>query len=380
MDENLYIQLREHIDRMPIALPVSGDGQEIDLLKKLFTPEEARIVLELSALPESINRIHRRTRHLGYTKEELENKLDDMYRRGLIMGGPLLDKKRKGRKLYSKAQLAIGFFEFQVNHLSRDVMESFERYGNSTFYREMNRNDGLSQMRTIPIAASIPSEKAVVPYEDARRIVENAPEPLSIMNCICRQGHALLDKPCTRTKLGESCMIFGNPALYFIGNGQGREITRQRALDYLDEFEKIGLILQPENTRNPNFMCACCGCCCGVLTGLKNFAKPAEFYNSSYFASVDRDACTGCKTCQTRCNMEAVIVEDKKSRVNLDRCIGCGLCVTTCKSGAMTLRRKESAIKPPKNTDQLYFKILAKRYGTGGLLRTVGKSLIGRKF
>lgn len=380
MSEGLYIQLREHVDRMPIALPESGRGEEIEILKKLYTPEEARIVLELSALPENINRIYGRARHLGLSKEELEKKLDDMYHRGLIMGGPLLDKKRKGKKLYSKAQLAIGFFEFQVNRLNPEVMRDFEQYLNSTFYREVNRNDGLGQMRTIPIAASLKAEKAVVHYEDARKIIETAPEPLSIMNCVCRQGASLIDKPCARTKVVETCMIFGNPALYFIENGHGREITRQRALEHLEEFEKIGLILQPENTRNPNFICACCGCCCGILTGLKNFEKPAEYFNSSYYAVVDSDTCSGCKNCETRCNMQAVSMQDKKSIVNLDRCIGCGLCVTTCKTGAMSLARKDSTWTPPKDTDQLYFKILAKRYGTGALLKTVGKSLIGKKF
>lgn len=379
MKDDLYTRLREHIDRMPIALPVSGKGYEIDILKKLYQPQEAKIVLELSALPEKIDRIFKRLKNLGLSKDELEEKLDDMVRRGLIMGGPLLDKKMKGDKLYSKAQLAIGFFEFQVNRLTPKFMRDFDRYNNNTFYREINRSDGLGQVRTIPIEKSISSDKAVIPYEDARKIVENAPTPISIMNCVCRQGAALIGRPCEKTDIGESCMTFGNGSLYFMENGHGREISRQKAQEYLAIYEKVGLVLQPENTRNPSFICACCGCCCGVLTGLKNFEKPAAFYNTNYFAAVDDDICSGCGTCKKRCNMEAIEVVSKKSRVDLDRCIGCGLCVTTCKTGAMSLQRKVKSWKPPKDTDQLYMKLMLKRYGLGGTLKSVGRHLLGGK-
>ncbi len=379
MNEDLYVRLREHVDRMPIALPESGKGYEIDILRKLYTPEDAEIVLALSALPEKVDRIHRRLPHLGMSKDELEKKLDDMVRRGLIMGGALLDKKLKGKKLYSKAQMAIGFFEFQVNRLTRDVVAPFDRYNKSTFYREMNRSDGLSQMRTIPIERSVTGESAVLPYEDIRSILGKAPEPVSIMNCVCRQEGALMGKPCGKTGAEETCMTFGNAAVYFMENGHGRRISKDEARALLDSFEEKGLILQPENARSPGFLCACCGCCCGVLTGLKQFEKPAEYFNSSYFAKVDRENCSGCGTCVTRCNMEAVEVVDKKARVDLDRCIGCGLCVSTCQTGSMSLVRKGKTFTPPKDTDQLYMKIMAKRYGIGNTLVSVGKYLFGAK-
>ena len=44
--------------------------------------------------------------------------------------------------------------------------------------------------------------------------------------------------------------------------------------------------------------------------------------------------------CESRCQMDAITVEDY-SRVDLDRCIGCGLCVTTCDFDAIMLHKKD---------------------------------------
>ncbi|HNU92964.1 MAG TPA: hypothetical protein PKO25_13915, partial [Spirochaetota bacterium] len=59
-EEDVYIRLRGAIDRMPIGYPATESGVEIKLLKKLFTPIEARIALALGMLPEPVSRIHRR--------------------------------------------------------------------------------------------------------------------------------------------------------------------------------------------------------------------------------------------------------------------------------------------------------------------------------
>ena len=57
---DVYRKLQKHLDNMPIAFPESDSGFDIELLKQRFTPEEAEIALELSALPEPLERIHKR--------------------------------------------------------------------------------------------------------------------------------------------------------------------------------------------------------------------------------------------------------------------------------------------------------------------------------
>ncbi|MBY9009017.1 MAG: 4Fe-4S ferredoxin, partial [Candidatus Lokiarchaeota archaeon] len=55
---DVYRKLQQHIDEhMPVGFPQSESGAEIRFLQNLFTPEEASLTLNLSALPEPIERI-----------------------------------------------------------------------------------------------------------------------------------------------------------------------------------------------------------------------------------------------------------------------------------------------------------------------------------
>ena len=75
MKPDIYRQLQRHLDRMPVPFPETKSGVEISLLKHLFNEEEANIALKLSAIPESINRIHGRFKTGEITKDQLKSKL-----------------------------------------------------------------------------------------------------------------------------------------------------------------------------------------------------------------------------------------------------------------------------------------------------------------
>lgn len=78
---------------MPVAFPESESGLDIRLLKHLFTHEEAQIALELSALPEPLERIHKRLKNTGISIEDLEKSLDNLVKKGAILGGKYYEKK-----------------------------------------------------------------------------------------------------------------------------------------------------------------------------------------------------------------------------------------------------------------------------------------------
>ena len=82
-DEELYRELQRHLDRMPVPYPATESGVEIRILKRLFTPEEARVALRLSAIPEPLGTIHRRMRH-EKARERLAEMLDRMAGKGSL--------------------------------------------------------------------------------------------------------------------------------------------------------------------------------------------------------------------------------------------------------------------------------------------------------
>jgi H+/Na+-translocating ferredoxin:NAD+ oxidoreductase subunit B len=371
--DELYRALQRSLDRMPVPFPATESGVEIRILKQLFTPDEARLALSLSAIPETLGTIHRRTRR-QMSREQLGEALERMAEKGSIQKMP----GKKGPR-YGKSPLVLGIYEAQVNRLTPELERDVRAYYDEGFGRVVF---GLKtpQMRTVPVHKSIPVEHAVATYDDIRAFVEAMPGPFAAIPCVCRQGRALTGQPCKQTSEARNCLLFGIAAKAMTAKGIARAVSREEMLGFLEQADREGLVLQPQNIVNPLFVCCCCGCCCGVLTTVKKLPKPAEFFQSDFLAVVDSDKCEVCGTCTTRCQMDAITGDDGPPAVVEDRCIGCGLCVTTCPSEAMSLRRIERKPPPPKDTAALYTKIFKERYGPLGAAAAFAGHLVGRKF
>ena len=173
-------------------------------------------------------------------------------------------------------------------------------------------------------------------------------------------------------------MALGDVAKNVIQNASGRAIGKQEALEIARMNEADGLVFQPSNTQKVDFVCACCGCCCGMLRVQKMLPKPVDFWATNYYASVKVETCSGCGTCAERCQVNAATVDDSvgKSFVNLNRCIGCGNCVVTCPTGAMSLLKKEKEIVPPQDTEGLYDVIMANKKGTLSKIKLATKLML----
>jgi len=374
---DVYRKLQQHIDEhMPVGFPRSESGADIRILKSLFTPEEASLTLNLSALPEPIKRIYKRVKDSGISIKELEDKLDNLVNKGAIMGGSF---NNPDKKTYSTAQFAIGIFEFQVDKLTKELAQDAIDYGHEVFYKEFFKANIPSQMRTIPIEQSVLPEHNISTYDDAIKIIDNADGPILIFNCVCKQEMSLLGKPCNVTDIPDTCMAFGNFAKGFIELGTGREVTKNEAMERLQKYQELGLILQPNNSQDSAFLCACCGDCCQNLTLVKKFPRPADYFTTNFHAIVDSEACDGCSTCVERCQMEALSLINNISTVDYDRCIGCGNCVVTCESGAIKLQKKEKEMAPPKTYDALMQKIMMKKRGILGSMKMMGKMLLKKQ-
>ena len=374
---DVYRKLQQHIDeRMPVGFPRSESGADIKILKHLFTPEDANLVLYLSALAEPIERVYKRVKHTGISMEELEHKLDSLVKKGLIMGGSFNDPTRK---TYSTAQYAIGMFEFQVDKLYEELAQDADEYNKSVFYKEFFRPNIPNQMRTIPVEKAVVPEHHISTYDDVTKLLENAEEPIVILNCVCKQEKRVLGGSCSVTDIPDTCMGFGNLAAGFLELGSGRKVTKSEAMERLKKYQELGLVLQPNNSQDSGFICACCGDCCQNLLMVKQFPRPADYFASNFHAIVDADICEGCGTCTERCQMEAVSLVNNVATIDYDRCIGCGNCVVTCPSTAITLEKKEKEMVPPKTFNALLQKIMMKKRGFGGSLKMMGKMLLKKQ-
>ncbi len=372
-DEQAYIKLQHHLDRQAVGFPATKSGSEIRILKHIFTPEEAEIATCLTYKFEPLETVFERAGHLVESPEKLSELLE-----GIEEKGGIESKTKGGKRLYCNAPLVVGMYEYQLGKLTPEFIKDFDEYTSDRKFGVEFLSTKLPQMRTIPIAKSIQPQHNVSTFDEVAVLMQQAEAPFAILECICRQKKTLLGKPCQVTDRKETCLAVSSIAQATLRSGIGREITLDEAMSILEQNQKQGLVLQPSNTEKAEFICSCCGCCCGMLGMHKNLPKPVDFWASNFYAVVDTGACDGCGNCEKRCQVGAASVSEKarKSEIDLNRCIGCGLCVPTCPKKAISLRKKATEVRPPQTREDLYDIIMSHKKGRLGKLKVTGKLLV----
>jgi len=317
---------------------------------------------------------------LDMSRDEFQEKLDRMAYKGTV----LVYKEGYREKHYKNTGVtAGGIIDFQVDRLNKDLVDTFHQYHVERFAAaEMTGSRGIAQLRTVPVEKSIPSPEKhnISTYDDVRYLIENAPGPFAVANCVCRQTKDLQGESCTYSDIRETCLHIGTDhARQYVDMGIGRYISKEEAFEVLDRARQAGFILQPENSKHPEAICCCCGDCCGLLSAVVKSPRPADLYASNYYAAVDPTLCKGCGTCVRRCQLKARVITDGKATVDLDRCIGCGNCVVTCETGASRLVKKENALVPPEDKETTFMKILSRKVGRWNMLKIRLRMLLGMR-
>lgn len=374
-EEGIYRDLQKHLNNQPVGFPASKSGAEIRLLKRFFNPEEARLAMKLNYKPRSLGNIYEDLKESGMSLNNLENMLDGMLKNGVI--GHI---EREGMRHFFLIPLIVGIYEGQLYKLTPEFLAEAEEYMRDKAFGLEFLSTELPQMRTIPVEKSIRPEHHVATYDQLTDLITRTDGPIVINECICRKVADMKGNPCQKTTRLETCMALGEIAKNCIRAGMGRAISKEEALDITRQNQADGLVLQPSNAQNAEFICACCGCCCGMLRMHKLLPRPVDFWSSNYYASVDPESCTGCETCVERCQVNAVSIDDQLgvSTINLNRCIGCGICVSSCQAGAINLVKKEKEVTPPKTSEDLYETIMTNKKGRLGKIKLVARLLLKR--
>jgi len=357
MPKDRYEALARHLDDLPGGFVRTPTGVELRILRRLFTPEEADLCCHLALIAETPAVIARRA---GLPLAQTTRLLEDLARRRLVY-----DDVTPGQPTrYMAFQFVVGFWEGQVDRLDAEFARDFEEY--LPYHAHTIPWEKTPQLRTIPIKESIPVENVILAYEDVEQIV-NSHQKFAVANCICRQEMRLLGQD--DGKPLETCLAFDGGADYYLRSGRGRLISKEETLTILAQARKAGLVLQPGNDRTSGNICMCCGCCCGVLRGVKNHPNPASQVTSPFSAHLQPEACKGCGVCVKRCPMDALQMVEKKAVFDPNRCIGCGLCVAACPSDALSLQRKPQyqQRRVPNTIVELYLSMAWRRGKMGPL-------------
>jgi len=358
MDADIYILLAQHLDSLPGGFPSTDSGVELRILRRLFSPEQARLACHLTLIAETAPVIALRS---DLSVKKAAGMLAEMAQKGLIF-------KSSPPPRYMAAQFVVGIWEYQVERLDPGLVTDMEEYLPHLF--DSGAWQASPQMRTIPVGRSIETGLKILPHESATFLLEQK-DSFVVTPCICRKEQQMQGKGCDRPL--EACISFGAADSYYIETGAGRRASRTEVLDILKQADKSGLVLQASNGRDISWICCCCGCCCGVLRNLKRYSQPAELVAAPFIACFDAAQCNGCGVCAARCQVDAIEIGEDRARLDIGRCIGCGLCVSTCATGALALERKPVPAQPrvPLNTATSMLGLAWKRkvIGPGGLLK-----------
>ncbi len=349
--KDIYERLRDRLDTLSTGFPSTEDGIEMDTLKTIFTPEDGELYLTLSQMPEKSTDI---VEKIQKNANDTEKQLADMATKGLLF------KLQQGQDtFYFTPPFTMGIMEFQVGKVGDEFAELTEAYYQSGFGKTLQANSTVLK-RTIQINDEIVTQSPVIPYNNAKEIIDSE-ETIAIAPCVCREMGRINETGCAKPL--EACISFGVIAEYYVQLGAGRFIEKEEAHRFLKQFDEAGLVIQVSNSQSPGSMCACCSCCCIMIRSLKMQSNPAERSGSNYYVENNPDECSGCEVCIERCQMDAMEIEDGIPFLKQDRCIGCGLCVTTCttESLKLVLKQQDQIYKPPANDFEMYMKIQKER-------------------
>lgn len=334
MNDEVYEQLADALNRLPNAFPRTPSNIEILLLKKIFFKEEACVAVQLSGKMEPVDVIAER---LGLPVKEVSTKLMKMVKRGLVWFS-----KKDGKPHFRLAPFIVGIFEAQLESMDHEFVHLFEEY--------MADGGAVGIMKPQPaIHRVVPAKGAVktewiLPYDDVRALFIAA-KTFSVRDCICRVQQDLLGQRKCDFPL-KNCLSFSS----IDRPSRPGDITKEQALAIFDKTEDIGLVHTVSNViKGIFYVCNCCGCCCGILRGITEWGIEESVATANYFAVIDPDECTECGICIERCQVHAISEKDGKTVAERKKCIGCGLCVTGCPNDAVRLQKKPDAeiIHPP---------------------------------
>jgi NAD-dependent dihydropyrimidine dehydrogenase PreA subunit len=346
MSDDVYQKLAEVLDTLPNGFPATESGLEIDLLKKIFRPDDAELFCELRLTFETAQQIAERT---GRDMAGLEDHLAEMGRRGQIA---MIDFGEV--KVFKMVPWVFGIYEFQLPHLDRELAEMCNRYM-KVFSGQFHATKP-QLMQVVPVEKQIPNRQIALRHEQVSSIIESS-QSFAVFDCICKKEKHILGHGCDKPL--ESCTAYAPVPDVFENMPHFRAISKQEAYDVLEKAEAAALVHLTWNVQNGHyFICNCCGCCCGVLGSINNLGMDAAtVINSYYYARIDPDACVACGVCkEERCQVNAVVEEDDTYRVIQEKCIGCGLCIDTCPSDAISLVRKpQEAIETPPQDEMEWF-------------------------
>jgi len=321
----------------------------MQILELMFTPEEAELALAIPVIGQGRISLEDLAEKVGMGEAEVWGMLESLLSKGILY---MELHRDTGEEVYC---LWDWGYSSSTPMFGDGILDDMKRKGAELRDKMWDAGNSYSGGSTYPIAGRImPYEPTLDPasrvpeYERYSHYVNNA-DRICVVACGCRMSVDRCAKPVW------NCMHFDRQAEYWIKYRRGIELTKEEALQKIEDSVREGLVVTGANTQEqPLVFCLCCRECCAVLRPfIENFNTNA-IARSNYLPQWDLEKCKVCSTCQKACPPEAIgrhlsHEEDERDHMIVmpDRCIGCGVCSAVCPREAITLKRVREAVPEP---------------------------------
>ena len=140
MEKDIYRKVQEQLDQYSIGFPATESGVEIEILKLLFSEEEATLFSQMTGEPETPQSVADRTNR---PVEEVTAELENMALKGLLY------RNRTDESIeYSAIPFIHGLLEFQALWMPKELVFLTGKYIKEKLKDNMAAGGG---MRVLPI-------------------------------------------------------------------------------------------------------------------------------------------------------------------------------------------------------------------------------------
>ena len=171
--------------------------------------------------------------------------------------------------------------------------------------------DGVG-MHVIPVEKAIEQTPEAIDVEKISHWLKKYDGHISAGICSCRASRAILGDGCI-DDVDDWCIQLGDMADYTVETGRAHYITKERALEILEQSEKNGFVHQITNIDGENKIFDICNCdvkICNALRTAMLFNTP-NLSRSAYTANVTKTNCVACGQCVENCPAGAVKLGQK---------------------------------------------------------------------
>ncbi|MEI7749114.1 MAG: 4Fe-4S dicluster domain-containing protein [Chlorobiaceae bacterium] len=355
--KDLFKKLGQKIDGMTARVPFNDKFYNI--LKELYTPEEAEVVVKM---PYGMSNFERIARIVNLDRPSLLRILESLCSKGLVMDLWLNEEYQ-----YALSPFMIGIFEMTMMRVGEEANPKkwarlFEEYlvkDKSVYAANYQHGERFSFIRTLPHEEIVETEYLeILDFEKATAIVNEASR-CAIGICSCRHEKFHNATKTCDTPL-EMCTSFDYAADILVRHHLAKEVAKEQVLANIEYAKEQGLVLNADAVkRKVTFLCFCCKCCCNALAGINKYGYANAVMTSSYLAAYHQETCTGCGKCVQMCPVEAITMmpsrdpqspRKKIPEIETSRCLGCGVCGLKCLTGSMKLVQREQRVITPETT------------------------------